>query len=132
MADCEFVKIDSTWLPGVSAVVESPVYVTDSERSISGVLRTDHTGVAREWRVDLTGVPGSEVATLRAFLIGSPSPRQAEIMGEVTQVEVRLDRLSHRPRILRGRSLAVAGDKMRADMTLTLREITPKDPLVSP
>lgn len=126
MADCEFVIIGSTVLPAVAGVVMTPAYITDSERTISGLLRVDHTAIAREWRVDLVSIPGAQVLDLLAALQSPPAPQYANIMGIETLVEVRVDALTHRPRILTGQSLSVAGDKMRADMTLTLREITPE------
>lgn len=132
MADCEFVIIGETVLPAVAGVVMTPAYVTDSERTISGLLRVDHTAIAREWRVELVSIPGEDVYPLLEALQATPAPQYANVMGIETLVEVRVDSLTHRPLIQRGRSLAVAGDKMRANMTLTLREITPEDSPVDP
>ena len=120
MTTCDFVTIGETNLPAVNGVQLLPDYVTDSERSISGVLRTDHTAVARRWRVTLTGVPGPEVYPLLAALRDPVAPRAATVMGEAAVVEVRVDSVTHRPRIRSARP-----DLGRADMVITLTEVDP-------
>lgn len=125
MTACEFVIIDDYALPAVAGVQLVPQYVTDSERSISGVLRTDHTAVLRVWRVTLRGVPGEDVYPLLAALQTPIAPRAATVMGEEATVEVRVDNVTHRPRIRSARP-----DHGRADMVLTLTEVNP--PAVSP
>ena len=124
MADCDFVTIDTTKLPAVAGVTLTPTYVTDSERTISGALRTDHTTILREWRVELRGVPGPEVYPLLAALQTPVAPRAATVMGEAATVEVRVERVTHRPK------LTGTPDYGRSDMTIALREVTP--PVVSP
>jgi len=125
VADCDFVTIDTIKLPAVAGVTLTPIYVTDSERAISGALRTDHTAILREWRVELRGVPGADVASLLAALQTPVAPRAATVMGEAATVEVRVDSVTHRPRI-RG----AQPDYGRADMVLTLTEVNP--PVESP
>lgn len=120
MADCDFVTIGETVLPAVNGVQLLPEYLTDSERSISGMLRTDHTAVARRWRVTLRGVPGPEVYPLLVALQSPVAPRSATVMGEEATVEVRVDSVTHRPRIRSARP-----DYGRADMVLTLTEVNP-------
>lgn len=125
MADCEFVAIDGVWLPGVANVVRSPEYLIDAQRAISGMLRVSGNGTARSWRVELRGVPGAEVPGLLSHLMSSAAPRTANVMGIETSVLVTVDEVRHRPRIVRGQSLALAGDKHRVDVVLTLQEISP-------
>lgn len=125
MADCEFVAIDDVWLPGVANVVRSPEYLIDAQRAISGMLRVSGNGTARSWRVELRGVPGAEVPGLLSHLMSSAAPRTANVMGIETSVLVTVDEVRHRPRIVRGQSLALAGDKHRVDVALTLQEISP-------
>lgn len=118
---CDFVTIGDTQLPAVAGVQMVPVYITDSERTISGMLRTDHTAIARSWRVSLRGVPGDDLPGLLQTLQEPPAPRFARVMGVETLVEVRVDNVQFRPRIVSAHQ-----DLGRADISLTLQEITPE------
>lgn len=121
--DCDFVTVGGVTLPAVASVVMTPVYIKDSERAISGVLRTDYTATAREWRVELRGVPGDELGPLLDALMQPTPTRPANIMGVLADVEVTVEQVQHRPKV-RGRAPGPLSerDKNRADVTLVLTE----------
>lgn len=94
---CEFVRVDGVWLPGVAGVEINPVYIGDYGRAVSGVLRSAHVGVAREWRVLLTGVDSDHTMILDE-LLSNPNPVGCVVMGEEVIASVRLVSSSFVPR----------------------------------
>lgn len=121
--NCEFVKVRGTWLPGVADVKLRPVMIGDSERAVSGTLRTSFVGVAREWTVQLVGVPGDEYLDLFALLT-DPSPAPVVVMGEEVTASVFLTAGAHVP-ILRGRHQ----DPGRMNLEVSIREVYVDYPL---
>lgn len=116
---CPFLIIDDTEIPGVNSVTESPAYVLDAQRTLSGMLRVEHAVTAREWRVELRRVSGPQLATLRSFL-ATPSPRMVEVMGgAVTAALVTVDQVQMDPKF------TAPQDLTRASVTLMIRELLP-------
>lgn len=93
---CGFVYIDGVDLPAVNGVTLTPAYITDAERTLSGMLRVEHTETPREWRVVLRNVTGSDMATLLPFL-ADPAPREVIVMGASTTAAVFVDQVEYNP-----------------------------------
>ena len=119
VAICPFLIIDDTEIPGVNAVTETPAYVMDTGRTLSGMLRVEHTVTAREWRVELRRVTGAQLATLRSFL-ATPSPRMVEVMGAAAiEALVTIDQVQFDLKFTSPQDLS------RANLTITIRELLP-------
>lgn len=120
---CGFVFVDGLDIPGVDGITLAPQYVTDSQRTLSGMLRVEHTAVAREWRIELRGVTGDEMSVLYPHLVppptGTSSPREVTILGATTTAMVTVDQVRARPKLREPRDLG------RSDLVLTVREILP-------
>lgn len=124
---CGFVYIDGVDLPAVNGVTLTPAYITDAERTLSGMLRVEHTETPREWRVVLRNVTGSDMATLLPFL-ADPAPREVIVMGASTTAAVFVDQVEYNPLLSQPQDLG------RANVTITIREIlagdTPTPPVI--